>query len=119
VSSPLSTTAAAAQESPWRRACSAADLPDDGLAVKVQYADDQPVAVFRVGERYYAVQDWCSHDRSSLSEDGYLEGTVVECAWHGAQFDLVTGRVCRLPARAPLLRYEITVDGDDVLLRPA
>lgn len=96
----------------WIRAC-AVDEIDDGEAVQVP--TDPPVAVFRVGDRYLAVDDTCTHGQSSLS-DGYIDGEVVECAWHFAKFDLNTGEALSAPATAPLCTYRVRIEGDDVLL---
>jgi 3-phenylpropionate/trans-cinnamate dioxygenase ferredoxin subunit len=43
-------------------------------------------------------------------------GATIECAWHGARFDMATGKAIRLPAIKPLKTYEVTIDGDDILV---
>lgn len=40
---------------------------------------------------YYALDDTCNHAGYSLHK-GHLEGTVVTCFLHGAEFDVRTGR---------------------------
>ncbi len=79
--------------------------------------DGEPVAIFNVDGDYLAVADTCTHAHSSLSEEGWVEHGRVECGFHGAQFDLRTGAVCRLPARVPLRSYVVEVRGSDVWLR--
>jgi nitrite reductase/ring-hydroxylating ferredoxin subunit len=78
--------------------------------VKVASADDIPVgqgtvvegrggavAVFNAGGgRFYACGGVCPHEEGPLAE-GWIEGDVVICPWHGFDFDLVTGR-CRVDA---------------------
>ncbi|MCC6643305.1 Rieske 2Fe-2S domain-containing protein, partial [Candidatus Peregrinibacteria bacterium] len=49
-----------------------------------------------VEDKYFAVEDTCSHAQASLSA-GYLHGFRIECPRHGAQFDLRTGQVKVLP----------------------
>ncbi len=63
----------------------------------------------------YAFQDNCTHKDFPM-HSGTLEGSRLECAWHGAQFDLTTGRAVRLPAIKPLRRYEVRIEGDDILV---
>ena len=97
---------------PWIRACSVDDL-DDGEAVQVPTTP--PIAVFRVGDRFLAVDDTCPHGQSSLAE-GYIDGEQVECAWHFAKFDLSTGAVLTPPATSPLCTHAVRVDDNDVLV---
>ena len=48
------------------------------------------VAVFKVDEDYYAIQNMCSHSEADLA-DGEVYDCKVECPLHGAEFDLKTG----------------------------
>lgn len=99
------------------RACSTFELsPGDVVRVPV----DPPIAVFNVGGDFYATADWCTHEESSLAEDGYVEGDRVECGWHGARFCIRTGSVEAPPAKEPLARYEVQIrDGDVYVVVPA
>lgn len=91
----------------WVRACEVA-VVDEGEAVAVE--SDPPVAVFHVvGGDWFATDQLCSHDRSSLAE-GYLDGAVVECAWHFSKFCLLTGAALSLPATAPVMTYPTKVE---------
>ena len=42
------------------------------------------------GRTVYAVDNTCPHAGGPLGE-GHLEGPVVECPWHGWQFNVQTG----------------------------
>jgi len=46
--------------------------------------------------------------------DREVDGTIVTCPWHGACFDLTTGKVLEPPAAEGVARYEVRVEGDDV-----
>lgn len=80
---------------------------------KIVRLDDVPVAVFRLADGYYAIEDVCTHDGGPLGE-GPLDGNVIECPRHGARFDLRTGAVLALPATSPVPTYEVRVVGDDI-----
>lgn len=82
------------------------DLPR-GSARKVE-TPEGPVAVFNVDGIILAVADTCTHEDASLSE-GYLEGNLIECPLHGAQFDLTTGEPQSLPACIALRRYTVQI----------
>jgi 3-phenylpropionate/trans-cinnamate dioxygenase ferredoxin subunit len=72
------------------------------------------VAVVNHRGTFYAVDGDCSHARGPLAE-GRVEGAcLLACPWHGAAFDLRTGRVARGPARKPVSTYQVKVS-DGVL----
>ena len=49
------------------------------------------VALFNAGGgRFHALGPTCPHEDGPLSE-GWLEGGVAVCPWHGFDFDLATG----------------------------
>ena len=86
--------------------------PGQAKAVDVKGA---PVAIFNVGGTYYAIEDTCSHVGGPLSE-GAVEGTMVTCPWHGAQFDLTSGKVLTPPAAAGVRSYKVRVEGHEIKL---
>ena len=73
------------------------------------------IALYNVKGTYFATDDACSHVGGSLSE-GTLEGATVTCPWHGAQFDVVTGKVCSPPAQTALQRYPVHLEQDTLFL---
>lgn len=77
-----------------------------------------PVALINLGGEFFAIDDTCSHEETSLSQ-GTVTGEVVVCPKHGARFNAKTGRVLSLPAVRSLATYPVRVEGDDVLVSPA
>jgi len=74
------------------------------------------IAVANANGRFFAIDDACTHEQCSLAEEGTLEGTVVTCGCHGAQFDVTTGAVLAPPAPGPVKTYPLRVDHDDLVL---
>lgn len=70
-----------------------------------------PLAVVRVGDEVFAVDDHCSHAEVSLSE-GEVSGCEIECWLHGSRFDLRTGEPSGPPAFAPISTYSVHIEGD-------
>jgi nitrite reductase/ring-hydroxylating ferredoxin subunit len=68
------------------------------------------VAIAKVGDAFYAIDDTCTHQGCSLA-DGDLEETTVTCPCHGSQFNVTTGEVLRGPAREPVRSYPVRLDG--------
>lgn len=88
-------------------------LPRD-RGVRVTVGDDR-IAMFRVGDDVYAIDDRCSHAEASLAE-GFVSDREVECPRHGSEFDLETGEPLSLPATKPVPTYEVVVEDGVVYL---
>ena len=74
------------------------------------------VAVFKVDEDYYAIQNMCSHAEADLA-DGEVYDCKVECPLHGAEFDLKTGEALTLPATKPVSVFITEIDGDTLIIK--
>lgn len=72
------------------------------------------VALFRIGDRYFAVDNHCPHQHFSKLHEGSLEGTVITCPMHGWSFDLVSGACTREGGR--LTAWRVVVDGGDLVV---
>lgn len=80
--------------------------------------DGRPVCLVRLGSQLTAFADECTHQAFPLSAgEVYADGTL-ECAWHGARFDCLTGAVRREPALDPLTPYPVRLEGDRILVGP-
>lgn len=73
--------------------------------------DGEPIAIFHVHDHFYATSDICTHEEASLSE-GDMEGELIECALHGARFNVRTGEVKALPAVVNLKTYPVRVTNE-------
>ena len=72
------------------------------------------IAVANVQGTFFAIDNICLHRGGPLAQ-GFLEGEVVECPWHGWQWSLKTGQ-CTFNPEAKLETYEVKVEGSDVLV---
>jgi nitrite reductase/ring-hydroxylating ferredoxin subunit len=79
--------------------------------------DGVPVAVVRIADEVFAVDDHCSHAEVSLSE-GEVSGCEIECWLHGSRFDLRTGKPSGPPAFESITTYPVHIEGqgDDALV---
>ncbi len=84
--------------------------PGQSMAVEVA---GNKLALFNVDGTFYAIGDTCTHRGGPLSE-GTLEGSTVICPWHGANFDVRTGKNLTPPAPAEVTSYNVRVAEDDV-----
>jgi 3-phenylpropionate/trans-cinnamate dioxygenase ferredoxin subunit len=90
------------------------DIPADA-PLGVETLDGEKICLVSVEGEVYAFQDRCSHRDFPLS-NGHLDGDQIECAWHGARFDVRTGRPLCLPAIKPVRMFEVRVDDGDVFV---
>ena len=85
----------------------------DASAVVVEAGSELAVAVFRVGDRFHAIDNRCPHRGGPLGA-GRLDGAVVTCPWHGFTVDVRTGRCPRMPELG-VRTFMVEEDGDDGL----
>jgi nitrite reductase/ring-hydroxylating ferredoxin subunit len=76
--------------------------------MKCVFLGETRILLANVDGRLYATSDVCSHAFAYLSE-GFLDGAVVECPLHGAQFDVTKGKVLSAPADRDIKTYKVTV----------
>ena len=84
----------------------------DGDVVGAQ-GDGYAVAVARVGDEVFAVDDRCTHGDARLS-DGFVIDHCIECPLHQGQFDLRSGAPLCEPVTEAVRCYPVRVDGDRV-----
>lgn len=65
---------------------------------------DLVVAVFQIGDRYFVIDDACTHGPGRLCE-GLVEGDIVECNFHNGAFNIRTGAVASPPCLIPIRTY--------------
>ena len=91
-----------------------ADVPPGGMIVVV--IDRERIMLANVDGEFYAMRDMCGHRNAPLSR-GKLDGCIVECPLHFAQFDVRTGKLVDGPISADVPVYEVRVEGDTVLIK--
>jgi nitrite reductase/ring-hydroxylating ferredoxin subunit len=78
-------------------------------------AAGRSIVLANVDGDVYALEDQCSHQELPLSA-GFLEGDRLECIWHGAQFDVCTGRAMSLPAIRPVKTFNVEIRESDIFI---
>lgn len=101
----------------WITVCPTSDIPAGQR--EVFGINDKWIAVFNVSDRYYAIEDLCTHDGNVLAfdrndEPSKLIDYEVECPRHGGRFDIRTGEATRSPADIDVPWYEVRVSDDNI-----
>lgn len=76
--------------------------------------DDVYIAVFNLDGQYYAIEDQCTHDGSSmlgagLEPEDVIDGDQVVCPRHGARFCIKTGAALTPPAYEPVTSFPVRI----------
>lgn len=90
------------------------DEVEQGYALQVNIDGREPVALVRLDDGFYVMDDTCTHGAASMSE-GEVIGCEIECPFHSGRFDVRTGAVTAFPCVKPLTVYPVRVEGDQVL----
>lgn len=72
------------------RICSMSDLSEN--EGKRFIINDTEIAIFKVNNRIFALNNVCPHQHTALIYDGFIEDGCVVCPAHGWMFDLATGK---------------------------
>ena len=91
------------------------DIPEGGT-LSVTLSSGERVCLIRRGDQVSALRDECPHQGMPLSAGEVLPDGTIECAWHGARFDCMTGALRQGPAEENAQAYAVRVEGDRVLV---
>jgi len=101
---------------PRIRVCAVADV-EPGTAKRIDIDNDgvkARLAIVRIDDQWYALDDECSHADYSLAEGEVdIEECTIECWKHGSQFSLETGVPLTLPATQPVRVHEVDIVAAD------
>lgn len=102
------------EDTDWVRVADLDECPPGSL-LDIEVKEESIVLVNIDGD-LYALQNRCSHQDFPLS-DGELDGDQLECMYHGARFDVCTGRATALPAIKPVETYAVELRGEEIYIR--
>ncbi|MEK9839406.1 MAG: non-heme iron oxygenase ferredoxin subunit [Ilumatobacter sp.] len=95
------------------------DEIEPGTARRI-VVDDRAVALVRIGDDVYAIDDVCSHANVSLSDgEVWSDSCMLECPKHGSSFSLTTGEPDTLPATRPVAVHAARVEDGMVIVEVA
>lgn len=77
--------------------------------------DGREIVLCELDGEICALSGICTHEDLPL-DGGTVEDGVLTCPWHGARYDVRTGRVLALPAVRPLPVFEVRVEDGQVFV---
>jgi NAD(P)H-dependent nitrite reductase small subunit len=78
------------EEKGYKLICSVNELKE-GIGKRF-LVNDIEIAVFKVRDEIFALNNICPHQQSHLIYDGFIEEEFVVCPAHGWKFNLKTGK---------------------------
>lgn len=112
----------------------AADEIGDGERIVVQ-VEGREVGIFNLEGEYLAYTNWCAHqggpccegnltgtwdasydgESREVSLDWSHEGEILNCPWHGWEYDITTGE-CLSRGKVRLPSHDVRVEDDKIVL---
>ncbi|WP_214403512.1 Rieske (2Fe-2S) protein [Pseudonocardia lacus] len=101
---------------------------------KIVQAGRRSIGVFRIGDSFYAINNYCPHQGGPLCQGRTKpwlssgrpgefvldeDEALVACPWHGWEYDLATGQSFLGPGEAPVRTYSVSVESASVESVPA
>ena len=84
--------------------------------MKFVAVERERVVLANVAGGFYALRDVCGHKNAPLSR-GRLDGCLIECPLHFAQFDIRTGELVDGPVSAAVPVYQVRIKDDTIYLK--
>lgn len=78
--------------------------------------DGAGIAVFKLEQMFYAIEDVCTHDGGKLT-GGCVEHGEIVCPRHGARFSIRTGEALTAPAYEPTATFPVRIENGIVQVR--
>ena len=103
--------------SEFEAVASVSDLAEGTVLQRVRSAGDA-VCLVRLNGEISALSDICTHQHFSMSLGDLFPDGILQCAWHGAQYDCRTGEVKQAPAISPLPVFQVRLEGEQIMVGP-
>jgi len=70
------------------------------------------LALFNVNGEFFCLDNTCLHRGGPLG-DGFLDGDIVTCPWHGWQYNVRTGELLIDPS-VKIATYLVRLEGNEI-----
>ena len=97
----------------FTKVCVLTEIPlNEPLIIEI---DGEPVALCRVGEQVYALEDVCPHQGASF-EGGEIDDGILICPLHGWRAEVCSGQSLEAPS-LKIAMYQTKVDNGEVYVK--
>lgn len=103
------------QQEGFVQVCNLDEIQD--TRAKIFCVDKERIAVYRHGNKLYAIHNVCKHQGGPLGEGKILDGCIT-CPWHGYQYLPENGQ-SPPPFKEKVSTYDVKITDNKVWLNPA
>ena len=91
------------------------DIPEGKMIhMQIDKKRKMDILIANVRGRYYATSNICNHEGAKLHE-GKLNNNELICPWHGARWDVTSGKVILFPEKLKSLHsFKVIVENDNL-----
>lgn len=91
------------------------DIPE-GKMIHMQIDNKKKdILIANIRGHYYATSNICTHEGAELHEGELKNNYELVCPWHGARWDVTTGRMIMFPEKLKSLRkFKVIVENDNL-----
>ena len=97
---------------------------------RIVVVNGREIGIFNIGGQFFALRNRCAHQGGPVCEGILLarleshgpghydfdpSRVMIECPWHGWEFDIETGQSWFDPTRTRVGRYQVRVESPDTL----
>jgi 3-phenylpropionate/trans-cinnamate dioxygenase ferredoxin component len=91
----------------------ASDIPE-GKVIHLLIDQNNDILMANIRRNYYAISNICSHEGAKLHE-GKLKNKELTCPWHGAKWDITTGKMILFTQKLKSLgSFRVSVEEDNL-----
>jgi methionine sulfoxide reductase heme-binding subunit len=102
------------QKDGFRYVCETTEIEDN--RAKIFCIEKERIAVYKFGNKLYAIHNVCKHQGGPLGEGKIIDGCIT-CPWHGYQY-LPNNGQSPPPFKEKVSTYDIRIEGTKVWLNP-
>ncbi|MGB8938426.1 MAG: Rieske 2Fe-2S domain-containing protein [Candidatus Nitrosopolaris sp.] len=85
------------------------DIPE-GKMTHVMLDKEKDILIANIAGNYYATNNICTHEGAKLRD-----GEEVTCPWHGAKWDVTTGKMIQFPGKLKaLVSFKVSLENGNV-----
>jgi len=96
------------------KAAKSKELKEGEMKV-ISLGEKKKILLCKVKGQITALAPYCTHYGASLA-DGVFSGDKIICPWHHACFNALSGDLLEPPAQDSLPKYEVKIEGDDIIV---